>query len=95
MNLLLLWLLLRPKKPAAVVGALSHLDLPPEIRTSAKSYWVSELYGRDPKRGVYSKGFTPMRLQTYRQHFDQLFDMQPKPAAKVTWVWYGGQWVRA
>lgn len=72
---------------------LSHLDLPLEAY-KLPQYWVSALYVRDPRRGYVLQRYTPMQLGTYLQHFDSIFYMQPKPAAKVTWVWFGGQWVR-
>lgn len=76
-----------------MVARLSHLDLPLAAYHQPQ-YWVSALYVQDPRRGYVLQRYTPMERTTYQQHFDSIFYMQPKPAAKVTWVWFEGQWVR-
>jgi len=75
-------------------GMLTRADLPPSALTQP-SWWTSAIYVKDPSRGWVFHGYTPNAWQNFSEHVDSLKLGDKQNTAMVSWVWFGGQWVRA
>lgn len=73
-------------------GMLTRLDLPTEALTKP-TWWVSAIYDYIPKRGWIFRGYSPLAWRTFHEHVDAL-QIDEKRNTAVSWVWWGGQWVK-
>jgi hypothetical protein len=70
--------------------ARSRLDLPLEA-FSKPQWWSNAIYRDVPGRGLVFQGYTKPALRTFDGHVASVMSM---PGARVSWVWFGGEWVR-
>lgn len=72
---------------------ISRLDLPPEALAKPQ-VWTRYLL-KEQKGSVVQVGYTKPKLQTfYDQVGDSMNDSKRGLKTYVTYVWFGGQWVK-
>ena len=70
--------------------ARSRLDLP-QAAFFQPQWWSTAIYKDVPGRGLLFQGYTKPALRTFSGHVDAVMRT---PGARISWVWWDGEWVQ-